>query len=267
MGRAIIMQEVTQFKALKELKSEFVSTVSHDLRTPLLALRGYTEMLSKVGPLTDKQQLFSERISGGIDKMMALVDNLLDLSKIEADVALELNSVDLGALTRQVVSEFQEQAGRKQQQLIYHAPAHPALVNGDELRLAQVLANLLANAIKYTPERGQIALLIHVDKGQVLVKVEDNGLGIPAAALPFVFDKFFRVTQGDQLQTSGTGLGLALCKLIVEKHGGSIWAESEPKRGSLFAFTLPPVSSKSLESVTLPRSTTLLPSPTIAPTP
>jgi signal transduction histidine kinase len=267
MGRAIIMQEVTQFKALKELKSEFVSTVSHDLRTPLLALRGYTEMLSKVGPLTDKQQLFSERISGGIDKMMALVDNLLDLSKIEAAVALELNSVDLGALTRQVVSEFQEQASRKQQQLIYHAPAHPALVNGDELRLAQVLANLLANAIKYTPERGQIALLIHVDKGQVLVKVEDNGLGIPAAALPFVFDKFLRVTQGDQLQTSGTGLGLALCKLIVEKHGGSIWAESEPKRGSLFAFTLPPVSSKSLESVTLPRSTTLLPSPTIAPTP
>lgn len=239
IGRAIIMQEVTHFKTLEQIKSNFVATVSHDLRTPLISLRGYTEMLTMVGPLTDKQQLFSERIITGIDKMMALVDNLLDLSKIEANVELEVIVVDLGALTGLVVSEFQEQANRKHQKLIYHAPPEPALVSGSEMRLRQVLDNLIGNAIKYTPEKGQIAVLLQVDNGQVLFKVEDNGPGISASDLPFVFDKFFRANNTDHTQIVGTGLGLAICKSIIDKHEGAIWVESEYQRGSVFSFTLP----------------------------
>jgi signal transduction histidine kinase len=147
--------------------------------------------------------------------------------------------VDIGQLAVQVVADFQEQAHRKQQQLICLSPGDPAPVIANETRLRQVMNHLVDNALRYTQEKGQISTIVQVEDKQVICKVEDNGYGIPPADLPFVFDKFFRVKDGEQAASQGKGLGLALCKSIIESYNGQIWAESQPDQGSIFMFTLP----------------------------
>lgn len=252
VGRAVIMQDVSYFKELDRMKSEFVATVSHDLRAPLTFVRSYAQMLEVAGELTDKQEMFVGRIVSAADQITELITDLLDLSKIEADFDLELTSLDVDELTKEIVVEFQEQAAVKRQQLICHAMDQPAWVMGNKLRLRQVISNLIENALKYTPEGGRIAALVRTYDGQLLFKVEDNGLGIPANDLPFVFDKFFRVKTEDRADIHGTGLGLAICKSVIEKHGGSIWVESQHGEGSTFTFTLPLASAPLPSAVSVP---------------
>lgn len=239
VGRAVVMQDITHFKELDRLKSDFVSTVSHDLRAPLTSVKAYAQMLEMAGDLNDKQMLFMNRIVKAADHIVALISDLLDLSRIEAGIDLELSVVDLDRLTTEVVAEFQEQASTKCQQLIYHSSGQPTPVVGNELRLKQVLSNLVGNGLKYTPEGGRILTMIQRADSHVLLKIEDNGLGIPPTDVPFVFDKFYRVKNDDRAEIQGTGLGLAICKSIIEKYGGSIWVESQYQQGSIFTFTLP----------------------------
>lgn len=239
VGQAVIMQDITHFKELDRMKSDFVSTVSHDLRAPLTSVKAYAQMLEMAGDLNDKQNLFMHRIVKATDHIAALVTDLLDLSRIEAGLDLETTVVDLDWLASELVAELQEQAAGHRQQLIYHSPGQPAHVLGSPLRLKQVMANLTGNALKYTPAGGQIRVMVQLNNNQVVLKVEDNGLGIPPADLPFVFDKFYRVKTDDRADIQGTGLGLAICKSIVEKYGGSIWVESRFHQGSIFTFTLP----------------------------
>lgn len=239
VGRAVIMQDITYFKELDRLKSDFVSTVSHDLRAPLTSVKAYAQMLEMAGDLNDQQTSFMNRIVKATDHIAALINDLLDLSRIEAGIDLELSTLDLDRLAAEVVAEFQEAAGSKHQQLVYHSPGQPTLVVGNGLRLKQVLSNLIGNALKYTPEGGRIQAVTQRSDTQVLLKVEDNGLGIPPADLPFVFDKFYRVKNEDRAEIQGTGLGLAICKSIIEKYGGSIWVESQYQQGSSFTFSLP----------------------------
>ncbi|GIK41446.1 MAG: hypothetical protein BroJett011_52790 [Chloroflexota bacterium] len=239
VGRAVIMQDITYFKELDRLKSDFVSTVSHDLRAPLTSVKAYAQMLEMAGDLNDQQTSFMNRIVKATDHIAALINDLLDLSRIEAGIDLELSTLDLDRLAAEVVAEFQEAAGSKHQQLVYHSPGQPTPVVGNGLRLKQVLSNLIGNALKYTPEGGRIQAVTQRSDTQVLLKVEDNGLGIPPADLPFVFDKFYRVKNEDRAEIQGTGLGLAICKSIIEKYGGSIWVESQYQQGSSFTFSLP----------------------------
>jgi signal transduction histidine kinase len=205
----------------------------------LTSVKAYAQMLELAGDLNDKQNLFMHRIVKATEHIAALINDLLDLSKIEAGIDLETTVVDLDRLATEVVAEFQEQAVSKRQQLIYHSPGQATPVMGNELRLKQVIGNLVGNAIKYTPEAGQILMMVQPNDNQVSLKVEDNGLGIPPADLPFVFDKFYRVKNEDRAEIQGTGLGLAICKSIIEKYSGSIWAESQHRQGSAFTFTLP----------------------------
>ncbi|GAB4445290.1 MAG: response regulator [Anaerolineae bacterium] len=245
VGQAVVMKDVTPLKELGRQKTDFVSTVSHDLRAPLNAIRDYAGMLAQVGPVNPKQSMFVERISGGVNDLLALLDNLLDLSAIELGVDSSPVTVDLAELTHVLVGEFQQQAARNRQHLVYHPPVEPALVQGNPIRLTQLLGNLLENALTNTPPAGQIAVLVQPGAGEVTVKVEDNGIGIPPADLPFVFDKFYRVKAGRQGDAgSGSGLGLAVCKSVVERHNGHIWAESRPGGGSTFFFTLPASPAK-----------------------
>lgn len=239
VGRAIIMQDVTHFKELDRLKSDFVSTVSHDLRSPLTSIKAYAEMLNMAGDLNDKQEMFASRIASSVERITNLIGDLLDLSKIESGIDEEIKVVDLTGLASEVVAELQSHADRKRQQLVYHSSGRAVWVAGNELRLKQVVSNLVSNAIKYTPDEGQISVILQPGDRQVLLEVEDNGLGIPPAALPFVFDKFFRVKDTDRAEIEGTGLGLAICKSIIEKYGGRIWVQSQHHQGSTFAFTLP----------------------------
>jgi two-component system NtrC family sensor kinase len=259
VGRAVIMQDITTFKELDRMKSDFVSTVSHDLRAPLTSVKSYAQMLELAGELNEKQELFVNRIVKAAEHIADLVTDLLDLSKIEAGVDLELTVVDLARLVTDVVTEFQEQAAAKRQQLVCHTSGQLAPVVGNELRLKQVISNLVGNSLKYTLEGGQILTMIQVGEGQVLLKVEDNGLGIPPVDLPFVFDKFFRVKNEDRAEIQGTGLGLAICKSIVEKYGGSIWAESQYHQGSTFTFSLPLAPPGEVNPTDAPLNKTVLP--------
>lgn len=252
VGRAVIMQDVSYFKELDHMKSEFVATVSHDLRAPLTFIRSYAQMLEMAGDLTDQQEMFVGRIVNGANQIAALITDLLDLSRIEAGLDLELAPLDIAELTKEIVMEYQEQAVRRRQQLIYHTADQPAWVMGNKLRLRQVISNLIENALKYTPEDGRIAAVVRTYDGQLLFKIEDNGLGIPANDLPFVFDKFFRVKTEDRADIQGTGLGLSICKSIIEKHGGSIWAESQHGEGSTFTFTLPLAAAPHPQGVAVP---------------
>ncbi len=240
VGLAVVMKDVTYFKELDRLKSEFVSTVSHDLRAPLTSINEYAHMLAKAGQLNDKQVLFAQRISAGIGQITALIDNLLDLSAIELGVDPAQATVEFCRLAAEVVAEFQEKAGRGHQQLVFHPAGQAAPVAGSAPRLRQVVTNLLDNALKYTPSGGQVSVIVQVNGGEMLLKVEDNGPGIPAPDLPFVFDKFFRArsTRHDS-GPRGTGLGLSICKSVVEKYSGHIWVESQPGQGSVFTVSLP----------------------------
>ncbi len=244
IGRAVVMQDVTYFKDLDRMKSDFVATVSHDLRSPLTSIKAYTQMLAMAGEVNEKQQVFISRITGSVERITSLIGDLLDLSRIEAGMDEDVSTVDMARLISEVVLELQHLADRKHQQLICHHPSRPVWVNGSESRLKQVVMNLVDNAIKYTTDEGHISVIVGVNDRYAQVQVEDNGLGIPPAAVPFVFDKFFRIKDEDREEIEGTGLGLAICKSVVEKYGGHIWVESQPGQGSTFAFNLPLASSE-----------------------
>jgi two-component system NtrC family sensor kinase len=239
VGRAVIMQDITHLKELDQMKTEFVSTVSHDLRSPLTSILGYAQMLKTVGTLNDKQQMFVERIMRGANQITELISDLLDIGKIEAGLDMEMVPYDLAAMTGDTVEQFKGQATDKNQKLMYHSPTVPAPVLGNELRLRQVISNLVGNAIKYTPTGGEISATVQVENSTVLLSVQDNGIGIPPADLPYIFDQFYRVKTDETADIQGTGLGLSICKSIVEKHQGYIWVESEPGKGSIFRVSLP----------------------------
>lgn len=245
VGRALIMQDITHFKSLNQTKSNFIFTAAQTMQSPLVSVREYADMLQTAGSLTEKQEMFFDRVVQGVDNMIGLLNNLLDLKQVENGSDLSLTVFDLGQITAEVVAEFQTQARHKRQQLVYHAPLSPAFVMGAPLRLRQVIGHLLDNAIKYTPDGGRIATIIQVEGEQVILKVEDDGAGIPAADLPFIFDKFFRVERKQQPLQPGMGLGLAICKTVIEKYDGTIWVESVYGQGSTFFITLPFASPES----------------------
>ncbi len=239
VGRAVIMQDITHLKELDQMKTEFVSTVSHDLRSPLTSIQGYAQMLKSVGPLNEKQESFVERITQGVNRTTELVNDLLDIGRIEAGLDMEMVPCDVSSIVREVVEQFKDTANAKSQKLVYHGPPKLPRVRGNGLRLRQVISNLAGNAIKYTPEGGEVRLTVRMENNTLLLSVEDNGIGIPPGDLPYIFDKFYRVESKQTAGIQGTGLGLAICKSVVEKHRGRIWAESEPGKGSIFYVALP----------------------------
>ncbi|HEC33283.1 MAG TPA: response regulator [Chloroflexi bacterium] len=237
VGYALMMQDITHLKELDRIKSEFVSTVSHDLRTPLTTIRGYVDLLEKVGPLNDRQRVFVEQVRESIAHITDLISDLLDLGRIEAGYDLAMEPLHLEGIIDAVVEEFLPLAEEKQQELRWKRHSLP-LIRGNPRRLRQVMENLLSNAVKYTQEGGWIAVEATEDDGHVVVRVADNGIGIPLADQPYVFERFYRVQTADIEEVEGTGLGLAIVKSVIEKHGGRIWVESRPGVGSVFTFVL-----------------------------
>lgn len=238
VGYVLMMQDITQLKELDRIKSEFVFTVSHDLRTPLTTIQGYVSLLDRVGPLNEQQQEFVERIRTSIVDITSLISELLDLGRIEAGYDLEMEPLHLEAVIDHVVEEFRPVAAEKNQELRW-TPRTLPLVHGDRQRLRQVVENLLNNALKYTQEGGRIAVEATEGKDHVVVHVADNGIGIPAADQPYIFERFYRVESTQTQDFKGTGLGLTIVRSVVEKHGGRVWVESRPGVGSVFTFVLP----------------------------
>jgi two-component system NtrC family sensor kinase len=238
VGYVLSMQDVTHFKELDRVKSEFVSTVSHDLRTPLTTIQGYVTLLERVGPLNEEQLDFVNRVHTSVVEITELISELLDLGRIEAGYDLEMEPLHLEAVIDRVVGELQSIAVEKNLELHWQKPAL-SLIRGNHRRLQQVMENLIGNAIKYTPEEGWVSVEATLNKGYIVVRVADNGIGIPVADQPYIFERFYRVESEDTEDIQGTGLGLTIVKSAIEKHDGRIWVESHPGSGSAFTFVLP----------------------------
>jgi PAS domain S-box-containing protein len=240
VGRICIMQDVTYFKELDSLKSEFVSTVSHDLRSPLTLMRGYATMLEMVGQLNEQQTNYVRKIVTGVESMSRLVTNLLDLGRIEAGVGLQLEMIPVNDVVEKVTGALQLQAAQKQIQLMTEIPQHTVpLVEADQALLQQALHNLIENAIKYTEAGGKVKVRAQAGPLGLVFEVYDTGIGISPMDQQHLFEKFYRGGQQSAKSQQGTGLGLAIVKSIAERHGGRVWADSQLGKGSVFYLAIP----------------------------
>ncbi len=234
-------EKSTQLEVASRHKSEFLANMSHELRTPLNAIIGFSEVLLErmFGELNAKQEEYLRDIFASGHHLLSLINDILDLSKVEAGrMELELADFDLGEALTSAATLVRERAGRKEIALHVTVDARLGQVRVDERKIRQVLLNLLSNAIKFTPERGRIEVRAVPADGVAQVSVTDTGVGIAPEDQETVFEEFRQVGASSAKQ-EGTGLGLALCRKLVELHGGKIWIESQVGVGSTFTFTIP----------------------------
>ncbi|HEY7036453.1 MAG TPA: ATP-binding protein [Thermomicrobiales bacterium] len=228
-------------EAANRMKSEFLSTVSHELRTPLTTIIGFGQLLQRGrdGELSTRQAAQLDRIMGSANHLLELIDDLLDLAKIEAG-RMEITPavVDVSPLLARVLSEFVPQAEAKGLSLVLDVPAEVPPVLADPMRTRQILLNLVANAIKFTA-CGAVTLAARVDGSEVVVTVADTGIGIDPEALDYIFDEFRRVEEGFTRRFSGAGLGLPIARKLATLQAGTIAATSQPGAGSTFTLRLP----------------------------
>ncbi len=254
VGRAAVMQDITHLKQLDRAKSDFVAAVAHDLRSPLTAVLGYSELLVRAGTLNEQQTRFVEQITASVHSITALITELLELSRIEAGFNVDLEPVAMERVVRKAVDGLQHQKTQRGHTLTLDvAPSLPTLV-GNPLRLQQMVANLVGNAIKYTPNNGNIKVSLWRDSDNIVFQVSDSGIGIPAEDQPFVFDKFFRSERAAS-EFDGTGLGLSIVKGVVDQHQGRIWLESREGIGTTFTVVLPLSPTNPDPDPTRPRRT------------
>lgn len=239
LGVVVVMRDVTHFKELDALKSDFVATVSHDLRAPLTFMRGYTTMLSMVGELNDRQRDYMQRILEGIEQMNGLVGDLLDLRRVEAGVGIRKEPCRLGLIMVEAVEAMRARANATGVELRLEPSEGSPTVVGDRALLRQSVSNLVDNAVKYTPSGGKVEVGLEITEDTATIRVTDNGIGISPADQVRLFEKFYRIKRRETGNVQGTGLGLALVKSIVERHGGRVWVDSRLNRGSTFFVQLP----------------------------
>lgn len=239
MGRVAVLHDITYLKEIDDLKSEFVATVSHDLRSPLTFMLGYATMLSMTEGLDVRQREYIGKILGGIEQMSELINDLLDLGRLEAGVDLVRSHFRLRELMESIVEEHQQPARANGLELTISVSSRLPLAYGDSSLIRQAVANLVSNAIKYAPNSGRVILGAKVDGDDMVISVRDFGPGISKEDQLRLFEKFYRVHSKDAANVKGTGLGLALVKSIAFRHGGRTWCESRLGKGSTFYVALP----------------------------
>lgn len=232
-----------ELKENDEIKSEFISTASHELRTPITVINSYVEMFEggMLGELTGIQREKVAIISSQIEHMIRLVEDMLDVSRLESK-ALKINKylIRVDDIARKVLDDLSRLAGLKEQSVSLTIEGDLPEVEGDDRRIKQVFNNLLTNAIKYTPKKGKIDVIISDEPEDIRVSIIDNGIGVAKKDQQRIFEKFYTGSGSSLTRESGRmGLGLAIAKGIIEAHEGRIWVESEVGRGSTFIFTLP----------------------------
>lgn len=246
IGVTIILSDVTRLRQIDEVKSGLISTVSHELKTPLTSIRLATHVLlnEKLGPLTPKQTELVVAARDDSERLNRIIDNLLDIHKLESGASrVEIGPVNPEQFLLGVIDVMRPAYADRGVSLVLDLPGDVPEVLADRLRLKIVFSNLLSNGLKFTQPGGQVKVSVRMDSGFVMFSVEDTGSGIPEEYLPHIFEKFFRVPgHGPQ---STTGLGLAIVKEIVEAHGGRIEVHSKPGKGTTFSFTLKPAGAAS----------------------
>ena len=240
-----------RLKELDRLKSSFLATVSHELRTPLTSIMGYSEMLSQGlgGPLNDEQSEYVQTILDKSETLLRLIASILDISQIEAGkVRLTFEPVEIASVIRSSLSSVAPQAQKKNILLQLSVPERQTRATADREKLRQAVVNLLANAVKFTPEGGRVSVSLtetafqpELEAEGYRICVEDNGIGIAPEHHRHIFQSFYQVDSSSTREFGGAGLGLAIVKSFVEGHGGLVWVESELGRGSRFIAVLPTV--------------------------
>ncbi|HEY5730500.1 MAG TPA: ATP-binding protein [Anaerolineales bacterium] len=237
IGYAVTMQDITYLKEVDRVRNEVVHTVSHDLRSPLTSVIGYTELIARAGSLNENQQDFLKRIQESVQHITTLINDLLELGSIEAGLDTRREWVKLEGLLRYTLDMLQGQIKSKHIKVETDIAESLPSLRANPVRLRQVLDNVVGNAIKYSEEDGEVKVSIHAEGDQIILQVTDNGPGIPAQDQARIFDKFYRGRNMDKQE--GSGLGLAIVKSIVDAHQGRIWVESNMGHGSTFFIVLP----------------------------
>jgi PAS domain S-box-containing protein len=235
------VRDITKFREADQAKATFISVVSHELKTPVSIIKGYASTLSrpdvewKRDLVTDGLRVIEEEA----DRLAELIENLLDTTRLQfGRLSLSIREVQLDEMARKSAAKMSSQTDKHQ--IVADFPDDFPVIQGDEERLNQVITNLIGNAIKYSPDAGEIRITgSMLDDNRVQVSVSDQGIGIPADQHEFIFDRFYRVDNLLSRRTQGAGLGLYIVKSIIDAHGGQIWLDSQPDQGTVFSFTLP----------------------------
>lgn len=239
-GVVAVLRDITDLKRLEAARLEFLANVSHELRTPLTSIKGFAVTLQDDLPPDSDAARYARVIEQETDRLSRLVADIMDLSKIDArEISLDLRALDLTGLISQVVEQLLPRAEAAGLKLSADLPATLPRVLCDPDRIQQVLLNLLDNAIKYTPAGGNVWVKAWAEEKRVGVRVRDTGVGIPAADLPHIFERFYRVDKARSRALGGTGLGLAIVQAIVSEHSGEVEVKSEPGKGSEFTVYFP----------------------------
>ncbi len=269
VGWVAVMQDITRLKELDKLKTELVATASHDLRNPLSTIIGSADLITMLGPLDERQQRYLDNIKGSADSMLVLIENLLDIARIEAGIELKLAPCQFAGVVKEVLGAFKSQARAKDIALKAELPSILPPIHCDHDRMRQVMDNLVSNAIKYTQDGGMVTVQVQCVEAEelaawkiqkslsliphfrssieylasyadwLIVSVTDTGIGIARQHQEHLFEKFYRVGGETTKDIEGSGLGLAIVRSIVEQHGGRVWVESQLGEGSTFTFALP----------------------------
>ena len=249
-----ILRMMVAERKVKQMQSDFFSMLVHDLRGPLTAVRAFTRLMMEEKELSEKDRNeMLQTVEKSSEQMLDLIDDILDLSKLESEfVALNKQAMDLNNMIDHALLQMKPLAMKKSITFDKEYSAGASSIPADQAKIEQVMDNLLMNSIKFTGESGKIVVAVHnsshaetmmrsvgIDKHSIIISVRDNGIGIPAKELPFIFDKYRQIVTSTFAAGKGTGLGLAICKNIVEAHGGKIWVESQERVGSTFYFSLP----------------------------
>ncbi|MCH2186714.1 ATP-binding protein, partial [Myxococcota bacterium] len=238
-GTVIVINDVTDVRRVDKVRRDFIANASHELRTPLTAIQGFADTLATGSIDPPQQQHYLEVIARNAQRMSDLIDDLLALSRIEQDgFDLEIGKVDLGRIAEMALSDFLPRFEKAGLELRFHpAPCPPALA--DRRAVEQILSNLLSNAARYTNEGGHVDLSVSAEADRVLLRVRDDGIGIPERSRERIFERFYRVDAARSRAVGSTGLGLAIVKHLVSQMNGEITVESELERGSCFTVSMP----------------------------
>lgn len=235
-GILVVFHDITELKKLEQMRKDFVANVSHELKTPITSIKGFSETLLD-GAMKDEEALqhFLSIILKESDRLQALIQELLDLSKIEhQQFVLNIEPLNIPHLLEETCAILQGKADEKNIALTLNAPDRPITIKGDSYRVKQIFINLITNALNYTGKDGSVDINVIEEKQAVKVEVRDSGIGIDKDELPRIFERFYRVDKARSRNSGGTGLGLAIVKHIVEAHKGKITVESEPGKGTIF---------------------------------
>lgn len=238
VGYLFTFENVTEYRQREQQQINALHNIAHDLKAPLTSIQSYVDLVKNLGPLSEKQEQFLDRVLQSNRFMSGLVSDILDIAWIDATGKLTLGPVNVADLLKISLQTLENHAQKRRMTVNLTIADDLPIMQGDGQRLERVFVNLISNAIKYTPIGGTLNIDLRHNSHHVVLTVKDNGIGIPSEHLPHIFKRFYRVPTGDD-KTEGTGLGLSIVQSIVERHQGVIEVESTPEVGSTFTIKLP----------------------------